>query len=93
MEYVCRVGTPSGEVVERTFSASDERALRTDLEQLPRSLHRIGHQPPFANVVATWFLDIDVLTRVQSQDRGGSVPVIGGGNEHRIDRLVVQNLP
>jgi type IV pilus assembly protein PilC len=33
MEYVCRVGTPSGEVVERTFSASDERALRADLEQ------------------------------------------------------------
>jgi type IV pilus assembly protein PilC len=33
MEYVCRVGTPSGEVVERTFSASDERSLRTDLEQ------------------------------------------------------------
>jgi len=33
MEYVCRVGTPSGEVVERTVSASDERALRADLEQ------------------------------------------------------------
>jgi type IV pilus assembly protein PilC len=33
MEYVCRVGTPSGEVVERAFSASDERALRADLEQ------------------------------------------------------------
>jgi type IV pilus assembly protein PilC len=33
MEYVCRVGTPSGEVVERTFSASDERSLRVDLEQ------------------------------------------------------------
>jgi type IV pilus assembly protein PilC len=33
MEYVCRVGTPSGEVVERTFSASDERSLRSDLEQ------------------------------------------------------------
>ena len=33
MEYVCRVGTPSGEVVERTFSASDERSLRADLEQ------------------------------------------------------------
>ena len=33
MEYVCRVGTPSGEVVERTFSASDERALRAELEQ------------------------------------------------------------
>jgi type IV pilus assembly protein PilC len=33
MEYVCRVGTPSGEVVERRFEAPDERALRTELEQ------------------------------------------------------------
>lgn len=33
MDYFCRVGTPSGEVVERTFSASDERSLRADLEQ------------------------------------------------------------
>jgi type IV pilus assembly protein PilC len=33
MEFVCKVGTPAGEVVERTFSASDERALRADLEQ------------------------------------------------------------
>jgi type IV pilus assembly protein PilC len=33
MEYVCRVGTPSGDVVERTFSAPDERTLRSDLEQ------------------------------------------------------------
>ncbi len=33
MEYVCRVGTPSGEVLERAFSAPDERALRADLEQ------------------------------------------------------------
>lgn len=33
MDYVCRVGTPSGEVVERTISASDERALRADLEE------------------------------------------------------------
>jgi type IV pilus assembly protein PilC len=33
MEYVCRVGTPSGEVVERRFEAPSERALRADLEQ------------------------------------------------------------
>ncbi|HWW94494.1 MAG TPA: type II secretion system F family protein [Vicinamibacteria bacterium] len=33
MEYVCKVGTPAGEVVERTFAAPDEAALRTDLEQ------------------------------------------------------------
>jgi type IV pilus assembly protein PilC len=33
MDYVCRVGTPSGEVVERTVSAANERALRAELEQ------------------------------------------------------------
>ena len=33
MEYVCRVGTPSGEVVERRFQAPDEQALKADLEQ------------------------------------------------------------
>jgi type IV pilus assembly protein PilC len=33
MDYVCRVGTPTGEVVERTFSAPDERALRADVEK------------------------------------------------------------
>lgn len=33
MEYVCRVGTPTGEVVERRVEAPDERALRAELEQ------------------------------------------------------------
>ena len=33
MEYVCKVGTPTGEVVERSFTATDESALRADLER------------------------------------------------------------
>src|SRR5437667_11590399 len=33
MEYVCKVGTPAGAVVEQTFTAPDESALRSDLEQ------------------------------------------------------------
>lgn len=33
MEWVCRVGTPSGEIVERSFSAPDEKALRSEIEQ------------------------------------------------------------
>lgn len=33
MEYVCRIGTPTGEVLEQTFSAADEGALRAELEQ------------------------------------------------------------
>ena len=43
VEYVCRVGTPSGEVVERTFNAEDERALRSDLEQRGYYLLAIRH--------------------------------------------------
>jgi type IV pilus assembly protein PilC len=33
MEYVCKVGTASGEIMEQTFTATDEAALRSDLEQ------------------------------------------------------------
>jgi type IV pilus assembly protein PilC len=33
MEYVCKVGTPTGEIVERRFTASDEAALRAELDQ------------------------------------------------------------
>lgn len=33
MEFVCKIGTPAGEVVERTFSASSEAALRAELAQ------------------------------------------------------------
>ena len=33
MEYVCRIGTPTGEVVEQTFNATDESVLRAELEQ------------------------------------------------------------
>lgn len=31
MQFVCRVGTPDGRVLEEIFTASDESALRTDL--------------------------------------------------------------
>jgi type IV pilus assembly protein PilC len=33
MDFVCRLGTVSGEVVERSFTAPDEAALRRDLQQ------------------------------------------------------------
>jgi type IV pilus assembly protein PilC len=33
MEYVCKVGTPNGEVLEQTFTAPDEAALRAELDQ------------------------------------------------------------
>ncbi len=33
MEFVCRVGTPDGRVVEEVLAARDERAVRRDLER------------------------------------------------------------
>lgn len=37
MQFVCRVGTPDGRVIEDVFNASDETALRSDLGK--RGLH------------------------------------------------------
>jgi type IV pilus assembly protein PilC len=33
MDYVCKVGTAGGEIIEQTFTAADEAALRSELEQ------------------------------------------------------------
>jgi type IV pilus assembly protein PilC len=33
MEYLCRVGTPAGDVVERSITAPDEAALRAEVER------------------------------------------------------------
>lgn len=37
MQFVCRIGTPDGRVMEEVFNAADETALRTDLGK--RGLH------------------------------------------------------
>lgn len=33
MEYICKVGTPAGEIVERSFDAPNEEALKADLHR------------------------------------------------------------
>ena len=33
MEFVCRIGTPEGQVVEKVYDSSDERSLRSELEK------------------------------------------------------------
>ena len=39
------------------------------------------------------FLDVDVLARLAGVDRAQAVPVVVGGHDHRVDVLVVQQLP
>lgn len=43
MEYLCRVGTPAGEVVERSFTAPDAGTLRADLER--QGLYLLSARP------------------------------------------------
>ena len=33
MDFVCKVGTPTGSIEERSFSADSEAALRLELER------------------------------------------------------------
>ncbi|HQZ15516.1 MAG TPA: type II secretion system F family protein [Vicinamibacteria bacterium] len=42
MEYICKVGTPAGEIVERSFDAPNEEALRADL--LRQGLFLFSHR-------------------------------------------------
>ena len=42
MEYICKVGTPSGEIVERSFDAPSEEALKADL--LRQGLFLFAHK-------------------------------------------------
>ncbi|MEA2600504.1 MAG: type pilus assembly protein PilC [Acidobacteriota bacterium] len=41
MQFICRVGTPDGRVLEEIFSASDETALRSDLGKLGYHLFEV----------------------------------------------------
>jgi hypothetical protein len=42
--------------------------------------------------VAARLFDVDVLARVQRQDRRGRVPVVRRGDKHGLDFAVIENL-
>lgn len=51
MQFICRIGTPDGRVLEEVFTASDEIALRTDLGKRGYHLFEVrrhGGRPSFA---------------------------------------------
>lgn len=43
MEFVCKVGTPGGDILERSFTAPDEPSLRSELERQGYYLFSIKH--------------------------------------------------
>jgi type IV pilus assembly protein PilC len=54
-QFACRVALPSGEVVERSFVAEDEPALRRDLESKDVLLLEIRKNNPLAEMLADTF--------------------------------------
>jgi hypothetical protein len=53
---------------------------------------RIQQQAALAVVVTTRFLDVDVLSRIAGHDGCRRVPMVGRGNDDRVDRRVVQHV-
>ena len=62
MEYVCKVGTPAGEVVEKTFNATDEVSLRMEIEQQGLYLFSLRRSLGFAQLgLRTRHIRLDLL--------------------------------
>src|SRR4051812_5057026 len=53
---------------------------------------RLDRNPSFMHIVAAWLLDVHVLTRLASPDRDQRMPMVGRGDGHRVEVLVVQGL-
>ncbi len=64
------------------------RPALADAAQFARHLH---DPAALAQVVADWFLDIDILARLHGPDRRQGVPMVRRRDEHRGDGLVIKN--
>lgn len=49
-----------------------------------------GELASFPDGVGDWLFDVDVFPRLRGPDGGEGVPVVGGGNHHGVDVLVVE---
>ena len=52
---------------------------------------RLDHPPAFADREREGLLDVDILARVARHDRLDGMPVVGRGDDHRVDVLLVED--
>ena len=64
--------------------------LAADLENPPRSLHRVAQRAALRNGERGRFLQVDVLARAHRVNANQRMPVIRRADDHRIDVLVRQ---
>ena len=67
-------------------------AFDADLDDDVVPLRGLDHEPALADVVAGRLLDVDVLAGVGGEDRPRGVPVVGRGDPHGLDLLIVEHL-
>ena len=73
------------------FGVGGGTRLRADLHDALVATRGFDHQPALAQVVRRRFFDVDVLAGVAGENGRGRVPMIGGGDEHGVDVLVLQD--
>ena len=78
--------SPGGHVVRRAA------VLRADLDDAAVLSRGLDQLLPFPAVVAQRLLHVDVLARLAAPERGRHVPMVGRGDDHGVDRLVVEHL-
>ena len=80
------------ELLDRPADHRSTAGLRPHLHGDAVAAGRLDHQPPLAEVVAGGLLHIDMLSRVGSKDRGGAVPMIGGGDPDSLHLVVGEHV-
>ena len=94
--YTMRVGEADGpelaaaQVLERLAKDRARSALRAHLDHAAVLSGRGHHLPAFPHVVGERLLDVDVLARLAGPDRGQGMPMVGRGDDHGVDVLVVE---
>src|SRR5436853_378853 len=83
---------PQTDLADRFPHHCGAAALSADLQAFSSPLDGIHQGAPLAQVVAAGFFDIHVFARIEREDCGGSVPVIGSGDEHGVNRLIIEHL-
>jgi hypothetical protein len=77
--------------VERLPEKGARSILRADLHHpavLPGGRH---HLLPFPKIMGKGFFDIHILARLAGPHRGQRVPVVRQGDDHRVDRFVIED--
>ena len=85
--------TPSRSIWTAPAMNGLRAALRAVLHHDLVAAGGLEQQSAFAEVVAARLLHVDVLARLAGQNGRRGVPVIGRGDDHGVDRLVVEHAP